>query len=584
MNGISRRLSTETVISLVIVAAVLAVFGRALEAGFVEWDDNIVYDNPHIRGLDWERIRWMFTDLQYLWRYMPLTWLSWAITYELFGLNPFGYHLGNLVLHSANAVLVFFLLRKLFLVGTEKESIAGRRNYLLWCCGLGALLWAIHPLRVEPVVWVTDLVYCQALFFLLISMLCYLDFCSPANPRKRRFYWCSVGAFAASLLSYQTGLGYLLVLVLLDFWPLRRIDGAGKGWWRTSAAMRLGLEKIPFAAVAGLVTVLTLVARFNPSGQQPRPVSLAEFGIVERVIQAFYIWAYYIWKPWFPTGLSPVYTSLMSIKPMAPRFILSLLAVVALTILLGFKRRRWPLLWTLWICHLLLLIPVLGLTEHPHYPNDRYSFIVSITWSVLAAAGLLNLWRLTALRRLMAGVVVVILVVLGVLSYRQSRIWQDGVRLHEYIIAELGNDALSANLYLRLGRLHVKQGNDAKAADCFKRVLELSPNATDAHCDLGTLLQRQGKLEEAIGHYQAVLSFDPDDSNSHNNLGAALAAQGKLEEAVSHLNEALRLDPGSSSAHRNLARALALLGRTDESKTQERQADMLETRPKASPR
>src|SRR5436189_3348276 len=131
-----RRRSSEGLIILVILAATVTVFSRTLQAGFVYWDDNIVYDNPHIRGLDWQRIRWMFADTQYLWRYLPLTWLSWAVTYELCGLNPFGYHLGNLLLHCANAVLVFLLLRKLLLIGTQSEPAPGTRDYLLWCCGL----------------------------------------------------------------------------------------------------------------------------------------------------------------------------------------------------------------------------------------------------------------------------------------------------------------------------------------------------------------------------------------------------------------------------------------------------------------
>ena len=578
MNQQIRRHSPEMLISLVILAVVVTVYSRSLQAGFVHWDDSIVYDNPHIRGLDWERIRWMFADLKDVWRYMPLTWLGWALTYELFGLNPFAYHLGNLLFHCTNALFVFLLLRKLFLVAARIELTTHKRDYLLWCCGLGALFWAIHPLRVETVAWVTDRVYVQSLFFLLLSLLCYLEYCDPARPNKGKFYWYSVGAFAAALLSYQIGLGYVLVLAILDAWPLRRFDQEGKDRWWNGIARRIWLEKIPFAVVAGLVVVLTLLARFHAGVHNSRPVSLAEFGIVERAMQAFYIWAYYLWKPWFPVNLSPVYTTLMSIEPTAPRFVLSLLVVVALTVLLALKRRRWPLVSTLWLCHLVLLVPVLGLTEHPHYPNDRYSIIVSILWSVLVTSGLFKLWPLPALRRVMAGVVAVIVVLLSMLSFGQVGIWHDSVTLHEYIIAKLGGHPYCIGLYAQLGRIYSERGDDEKAASCFNQVLQLNPSVPEAHRFLGRILQQQGKLEEAIGHYRAALSIVPNDSYSLNNLGAALAAQGKFDEAVTQLSDAVRVNPGSVSARRNLARALTKLGRLDEARVHEQEAERLDAK------
>src|SRR6266542_108012 len=576
MKETTRRGSPERLIILIILAVTFAVFSRSLQAGFVHWDDDIVYDNPHIRGLDWQRIYWMFTDLHYLWRYMPLTWLGWAVTYELFGLNPFGYHLGNVLFHCANAVLVFLLLRKLLLIGTQSESAAADRDYLLWCCGLGAMLWAIHPLRVEPVAWVTDRVYCQALFLLLISLLCYLQFSDPANPAARRFFWCSVSAFAVSLLSYQTGLGYVIVLAVLDAWPLKRFH-QGNGWWRDATARRIWLEKLPFAAVAALVVVLTLLARFQTTGGRARPVSLAEFGLLERALQAFYIWTYYFWKPWFPVNLSPYYTALISVEPTAARFLISLVVVLTLTVLLWCNRHRWPLLWTLWLCHLILLVPVLGLTEHPHYSSDRYSIIAGITWSVLVAAGLFKFGEIPRLRRLMPIAITSILVVLGTLSYSQTGIWQNSVALHEHMIAELDGSPYRVGIYLRLGHIYYsEQGNDEAAAACFRQVLLINPNISEAHSYLAVVLQRQGKIDEAISHDREVLRMNPNDYGSHNNLGAALAAQGKFEEAITHLSEAVRLNPGSPNAHRNLARALTQLGKADEARMHELEAQRLD--------
>ena len=227
-------------------------------------------------------------------------------------------------------------------------------------------------------------------------------------------------------------------------------------------------------------------------------------------------------------------------------------------------------------------MPVLGLTEHPHYPSDRYDYFVGIIWSILAAAGLLQLWSLGTLRRAMPGVVVLILFILGTLSYRQSGIWQNSVALHEHMIAELGTSPHRIVLYLRLGKVNWKLGQDEKAADCFRQVLRMNPNVPEAHWHLALILQKQGKLDEAVSHYREAVRMDPRDSSSFNNLGAALAAQGKFEEAVTQLSEAVRLEPGSANARRNLARALAKLGRVQESEAQEREAERLENQRKSA--
>jgi len=575
MDQNERFKSTERLAALAVAALTFATFARSLQAGFVYWDDNIVYENPHIRGLDPQRIAWMFTDIQYLWRYMPLTWLGWATTYEIFGLNPFGYHLGNVLLQCANAAMVFLLLRKLFLHWGGSELTAGRSGYSLKCAAVGALLWAVHPLRVEPVAWVTDRVYCQALFFLLISLLCYLESVRPGSDRARPFYWLSVVAFGASLLSYQTGLGYVLVLALLDLYPLKRFS-EGKRRWFDAQARRVWLEKVPFAVAAAAVVILTLLARFHASGKYPKPVSLEDFGILERVMQGFYIWAYYLWRPLYPVDLSPYYTTLVSFRPTDWPFVLSLSAVAVLTLLLFFKRTRWPLLWVLWLGHLILLVPVLGLTEHPHYPSDRYSFIVGILWSALAVAGLLRLGRDPRFRNpgLAAGAALVVL--LAVLSYRQAGIWQNSVALHEYMISKLKDETGKAFLYRRLGQVQLELNNKDEAFQAFKRVIELNPNDADAYWSIGMILYKQGKLDEAVAHFKRALEINPKDFSAHQNLGAALASQGKLAEAVIHFTEAVRLAPDNINARRNLARALSKTGKTDEARVQELKAEQLE--------
>jgi len=209
--------------SLVLFLATLAVFSRVLLADFVQWDDDIsVYQNPHIQGLDWTRLRWMFSDASYALRYEPLNWLGYALIYQLSGLKPFGYHLANLVLHCLNTVLLFACIRRLLAAGATVVNISGALAQATSPAALGALLWALNPLRVEPAAHVTDLRYCLLVLFLLISLWSYLRAHQSDSQicARRYFYWCSVVAFALSILSLPFAFGYVVVLLVLDWYPL----------------------------------------------------------------------------------------------------------------------------------------------------------------------------------------------------------------------------------------------------------------------------------------------------------------------------------------------------------------------------
>ena len=262
--------------------------------------------------------------------------------------------------------------------------------------------------------------------------------------------------------------------------------------------------------------------------------------------------------------------------PTEPRFLFSAALVIGLTAWLALRRRKWPGPLALWLCHLILLVPVLGLTEQPHFPSDRYSFIVGITWSVLLAAGLVKYGQSARLCLVSASAAGVILCGLGMLSYQQTGIWQNSVVLHQHMIRLLGNHPRRLWPYLRLGNVYMEQGNDEQAAECFRRVLEIDPASQEGNWYLATALHRQGKLEEAITRYRRALSLNPDNFRAHNNLGLALAKQGKMDEAVAQWLEAVRIEPGRVNVHRNLARALTELGRIDEAKRHEVEAGRLE--------
>ena len=560
-------------IGITLFIIVGCVFLPSLWNDFVQWDDDsTVYQNPHLTGLSMQTLRWMFTDLRYVWRYTPLAWLTREIIYDFQGPAPFGYHLVSVVVHALNAVWLFLLIRKLLPMVLPAESKSAPNASLPACAALGALLWAVHPLRVEPVVWASGYLHCQSGFFMLLSLWLYLEaVTAPGTRAKPWYYWLSVLSYLASLFSFPTTLGLVPLLVILDVYPLRRF-GRGPGRWWNAAAFRIWLEKVPFAALAFLAVGIGLLARFNPPPDWPQPVSLDQFSPFARLMQACYVWGYNLWKPWVPFGLSPVYTALVEFNPMDWPFCLSAALVAGVTVLLICKWRQWPWALALWAAYLVLLVPVLGLTEHPHYPSDRYSYIPSLLWSVLLSAGLLGLRKKPKLFAGGAVFLIVVIALLAALSIRQTRNWRNSVSLFNHIIAELGNDPYRADIHWRLGKVYAAQKRLDDAINQYQESLRLKPNSTDTRNNLGIALGMKGQLDEAIRQFQEAVRLKPDYADARCNLGLALAMKGQTDEAIVQYREAIRLTPDHANAHYNLGLTLAAKGQADEATRQLQEA------------
>ncbi|MGD0261440.1 MAG: tetratricopeptide repeat protein [Verrucomicrobiota bacterium] len=550
--------------SFVLFLGTFAVFSRVLLGGFIHWDDDLnIYDNPRIQGFSAANLRWILTNCEYPPRYMPLSWLGWAINYQLGGLNPAGFHLTDLLFHAANAVLVFFLIQRLLLLAT-KNALGGEQNRLVWfCSALAAFLWAVHPFRVESVAWAAGRVYVQSFFFLMISVLCYLRCAAaPAGKGRSLFYWLSILAFIVSLFSYPIGVTLVVVLAVLDFYPLRRFKPGLAGLW-DAAAYRIWLEKLPYALLSLLVLVATLLLRASNKRLGPPP-SLELFGLGARAMQAFYVWAYYVWKPWLPFHLSPVYTTLLNFNPNAWPFWLSAALVVGTTVLLVRRRNQWPWALALWVSHLVLLVPVLGLTERPHFPSDRYDYLPSLVWAVVIAAAL---WRTSIRPRLFAAgaaCAVGLALFWGTLSVRQTRVWHDSITLFNYMLRELGNHPYCADIHWRLGWVLAREGKTDEAIRQYQEALRLNPGHAFAHNVLGVALVRKGQMDEAIRQYHEALRLNPDYAEAHYNLGVILVRKGQIDEAINQYQQAIRLKPDDALAHNNLGTALGRKGQMDE--------------------
>jgi len=561
-----RRHHLERIIGAVIVVVTTAVFWRVLESTFVTWDDDInIYKNDLIRGLDSGHTARMFLDVEQAMRYKPLSWLVWAIIYACDRLNPFGYHLANLLLHCSNAVLVFVVIRRLLLAGNPDVREAQAREYLSIAAGLGALLWAIHPLRVEPVAWATGLPYDLALFFMLVSFVCYLRMSCDEQTitRQRCYYWGSILSFILSLLSYPVTIGYSAVLMVVDVFPLKRISLSRGRWW-DAKARQIWLEKVPFVAVTCLFIGIALYGRIKPTGIWHEAAPIENFSLTSRVAQAFYIWAYYIWKPWLSTNLSPVYTTLISFEPTDRPFVCSIALILGISLLVWRKRREWPSVFALWICHLALLVPVLGLTEHPHFSSDRYGIVVGILWPILIAAGLFRYGAGGRRQTTAVTASVVVLAVLGWMSMAQVRIWRNDIALFFHTAKQTAGSQMGEVMLARLAVAQLKHGQFATGLENLRHLLEVRPDDADYHQNAAFALFRLDRFPESVVHYREALRLNPAGAGLHYFTGLALAAAGDLSEAERQFDEALRIDPLLGDAQFQLGVILSKQGRTNE--------------------
>jgi protein O-mannosyl-transferase len=548
---------------LVLVAAVtLSVFSVVRHAEFVPWDDEInIYGNPHIQGITAKSVRWMFTDTSYVHRYMPIGWLSLAIDYDLaHGFNPATYHIGNLLLHTINAVLVFLLLGDLLRRATANKPVSARA--LTIASAVGALFWAIHPLRAETVAWSSARLYQVAVLFMLASVFAYLKFSD--QPERRTFYWVSVTAFFLSLLTYPLTLGFVGAIVALDIFPLRKLT-LTKAAIFSPPARKVWIQKLPFMAAALFTLTATLWNRVHAT-KFAAPASLDDFGWLSRAAQAFYVWGCYLWKTWWPAGLCPTYKTLLDFHWWEPRFVCSFLLVAGVTLTVLRKSRQWPAALALWIAYLALLFPLLGLTEHPHYPYDRYSVIVGMLWSLVVGWIVLQMWENKRGRLVALTCSGTLLAVFGFLSLQQAALWNNATTLLPNIIAELGEHPARGQQEVVLGVTYMARRDNAKAEACFRNALRVKPRYTPAHVALGDVLSEAGKFDEAISHYQSALQIEPENLKARQNLGIAFGSVGKVNEAVAEFQAAVEINAQSADAHHNLAVALAQQGRKEDAK------------------
>ncbi len=513
----------------------------------MRWDDPWHFlTNPHYRGFSWANLRWMFTSFE-MGNYQPLAWVTLAVDYKLWGLDPHGYHLTSVLIHCVNAGLLCgvcsSLLDRRLPNGEPAESdAAGVAPFL------GALLWSLHPLRVESVAWVTERRDVVSAFFFLLSVLAYLRW---ARQERRPWLWASAGFTFLSLLSKSMAVTMPVLLVILDLYPLRR------GW-------RLR-EKAPF----WLLTAVFLVVAYAAQATAKAAIPLSLIGIPERLGHAAYGLVFYLSKTLWPSGLAAMYEWRLPIDPFAPRFLASEALALALAAGLWRQRRRLPGLAAASAFYAAAVSPVLGLVACGAFlAADRYTYIPMMGFSALAAGALSR----SPLRLL----VLPVLLAFAGLTWRQCGFWKDTDALWGRVLALAPDTATALH---NMGVEAMDKGDWPGAVRRLRQARILLPHApiTDAalaaaHFNRGNALRRQGRRDAAAYEFRLALGLNPSYAEAHCNLGLTSAESGRLGDALRHYDEALRLKPGLAAAHHNRGNALADLGRPAEAEQGYREA------------
>jgi protein O-mannosyl-transferase len=531
-----------------ILFAVFLVFGQTLRYDFVNYDDDkYVYENPQLsHGLTAQGIAWAFTS-RHTCNWHPLTWLSLMLDYQLYGLKPGGYHLTNVLLHAATAMLLFLVL-----LGMSSD---------FWPSAFTAALFAVHPLRVETVAWVAERKDVLSGLFFVLTLWFYLGY--VRRPFSIARYLMAIVFFGLGLMAKPMLVTVPFVLLLLDYWPLRRMSPDVLRTLRVRdrhtecagynvSPLGLVLEKAPLLVMSAASCVVTIWAQSEAlADSELTPLYL-------RINNALVSYFAYLGQFFYPAGLALPYPHPGSDLPMW-KVAGTLLVLAAICVAAVVWKRRYPYLLTGWFWYLGMLLPVIGLVQvGSQAMADRYTYLPQIGLCIALAWGVANLCRGWTYRFFACGAAsVVVLVVLIACAWRQTSFWRNSETLWlRSLDCTSPNFVPHYNLAIFLGLA----GRTSEAIEHYQEALKLKPEHSEAHNNMGNALARLGRNDEAIEQFQQALIIQPDYAEADNNLGVALVQSGRIEEAGKYFEKALTLNPDFADAHNNLGGVLLNTG------------------------
>jgi tetratricopeptide (TPR) repeat protein len=538
-------------LSLLLMVGTLIVFWPLGHAEFINYDDNVyVSNNPHLRdGLTWKGVQWalssdFMTDAQHTDYWIPVTFLSHLLVADLFGLEPAAHHLVNAWLHALNTVLLFLLLQ--------------RMTGALWRSAVVAAVFAVHPLHVESVAWVTERKDVLSGLFFMLTLLAYVRYVERSTLSR---YLLVVLAFALGLMSKPMLVTTPFLLMLLDYWPLGRFSllelVESGGWSGLRAVWRSAREKLPLFALSAGATVITYLA----TQREATVASFQELPLTARLENALVSYAGYIRKMLWPDGLAVFYPYPRDGVP-AWQVIGAALVLMCLSALVVRGRRTRPYAIMGWFWYLGALLPVIGLLQAGGQAMaDRYTYIPLIGLFIMVAWGLPDLLATWRYRQAFLSVAAVgSIAACIVLTRGDLRYWRTSATLFEHALKVTEDNYVAYN---NLGLALAEEGKFQEAIHYYRQALLIWPEFPAVRYNIGNALAHEGRDDEAIWHYSQVLQTRPNDDMAHNNLGMVLGNQGKFDEAIGHFTEALRINPDLPLVHNNLGLALAKQGHYD---------------------
>ncbi len=506
----------------IIMLITVLVYIPAMQAGFIWDDDSFLTDNPLIKASDGLYRFWFTTEAP---DYFPLVSTSLWLEWRLWGMNATGYHVVNIVLHAISSVLIWLVLRRLKIPGA-------------W---LAALIFAVHPVNVESVAWITERKNTLPMVFYVLTILLYLRF--ESNTR-RPWYLLSLCSFLMALLSKTS-------VVMLPFVLL------GCAWWQRGMVERKDLVRtVPFFILSVLLGLVTVWFQYNVAIGED--IVRADSFLSRLAGAGWAVW-FYLYKAIIPYRLTFIYPR-WEINPSSIVSFLPVIVLAGCLVMFWWHRKGWgrPFLCALGY-YVVTLLPVIGFLNIYFM---RYSLVAdhwqytSIIGIIALASGLWawlwNRWK-GVLRKVAAAGAVALVGLLCVLTWKQGHIYADKGTLWRDTISKNPSSCIA---HYNLGAVLDSQGQIEEAIARYYEALRISPNEAMVHNDLGMALHRQDRLDAAVAHYYEALRIKPAFVFAHNNLAGALLRQGKLDEAIAHYYEALRINPGYAVARKNLAVAL----------------------------
>ncbi len=555
----------------ILIILIMGVYWPVQHYGFIYFDDDVyITRNSHVQsGITMDGLCWAFST-KYFGLWNPITWLSFMFDYQLYGFNAGGYHWTNVILHIFNAILLFFLFRNM--------------TGALWRSAFVAALFAIHPINVESVVWISERKNVLSTFFWMTTMLCYLWY--VRQPEWKRYLPVLV-SFALGLMSKPMLVTMPFVLLLMDYWPLQRTEiyppnNIAKNITKKEKISFLILEKIPLFILSALTILITM---YTP-GQNAEPQFLRTTDFLERTNNAIFSYVIYVKKLFWPTDLSIFYLYLNI--PVWQIFLCAVLLILV-TIFVCRYCRRYPYLPVGWFWYLGTLVPVIGIvTIGDHTMADRYAYVpfiglfVMIVWSMEHVSV-----KFAVMKKPLIFISVVVILLLVWASHQQIKKWATTEILFEDVIKKNPNNYFA---YQVVGQEMAKKGENDRALNYYDLAIKANPRFWSAYNNKGLILQTMGRREEALENFQQAIQVNkfsadayyniglfyledrkldktieyslktiqiqPDYQEAYNILGIALVEQGKINEGIIQFEKVLKINPNNKNAHQNLKIAM----------------------------